>query len=177
MCPWPGSPVGSQPRGPAKGPQTAQSQRDGERRSPWAQQITDPAERVGKGGLPAYFLEAGGVQLSLVNDLHSDLNMRQKPKITSLTKLNPVNLGLKPLPPSYFHLLLPHPSWHSCVQITLLPGKGEDGCEAVPHYRWGCQRLGGAAMPLPALTSFPVRMCRASFTLAKLPLPMVLRSR
>lgn len=28
--------------------------------------------------LSAYFLEAGGVQLSLVNDLHSYLNMRQK---------------------------------------------------------------------------------------------------
>lgn len=40
--------------------------------------------------LSAYFLEAGGVQLSLVNDLHSYLNIRQKkPEITSLARLNP----------------------------------------------------------------------------------------
>lgn len=39
--------------------------------------------------LGTYFLKAGGVQLSLVNDLHSYLDVRQKPKITSLIRLKP----------------------------------------------------------------------------------------
>lgn len=102
----------------------------------------------------AYFLEAGGVQLSLVNDLHSYLKMRQKAQGYLSAQANPGRKSPSSftfLPPFCPALLAP-----LLVQISLLPDKQEVGCGGGPTTTcWSVNSRETLPRPNPSAHLFP----------------------
>lgn len=105
-----------------------------------------------KGGevlLCAYFLEAGGIQLSLVNDLHSYLNKRQKAQ-------NYLSGDSNLLPPLHSRLLLAS-SLLAPLSVLFLPNKQDSGCDSGPTTTcWAGVRTGRCChVPNPSAHLFP----------------------
>lgn len=99
--------------------------------------------------LYAYFLETGGVQLSLVNDLHSYLHMRQKAPDSLFRAGLTQDSTLLSLFLYISTSSVPHPSQH--FHLT----NQKVAAAVVPPLPAGCQQLGGAAGPAPGAHLFP----------------------